>query len=207
MGTCGTDKKERKEIKLTDAEQAILECKTCRDKISKYIKRLSNKQMKSREKAKELVRSKQKDRAKIYLRMAKLHREQIKISEDQLEKVQSQITQIESTQNLQECINCLNQGKEVLKYMQNSIKIEEWEKVKEDMNVLKEKDKEISDYFRLHGIDEAQCDKEINDELDKLLNELQGGNKVDLPSIPKDEITEDKDKVKIINVKTKIVAE
>ena len=75
MGTCGEDKK-RKEIPLNETEKAILECKTCRDKISKYIKRLSKKQTKSRDKAKELVRSKQKDRAKVYLRMAKLHGEQ-----------------------------------------------------------------------------------------------------------------------------------
>ena len=169
MGTCGEDKK-RKEIPLNETEKAILECKTCRDKISKYIKRLSKKQTKSRDKAKELVRSKQKDRAKVYLRMAKLHEEQIKVSEGQLEKVQKQISQIESTQNLQECMNCLKQGNEVLKNMQNTIKIEEWEKVKDDMNELKEKDKEISDYFKQNGINEAHCDEEVNDELEKLLN-------------------------------------
>ena len=205
MGTCGEDKK-RKEIPLNETEKAILECKTCRDKISKYIKRLSKKQTKSRDKAKELVRSKQKDRAKVYLRMAKLHEEQIKVSEGQLEKVQKQISQIESTQNLQECMNCLKQGNEVLKNMQNTIKIEEWEKVKDDMNELKEKDKEISDYFKQNGINEAHCDEEVNDELEKLLNEVQGGNKIDLPNAPKEEITEDKDKVKTINVQKKVVA-
>ena len=205
MGTCGEDKK-RKEIPLNETEKAILECKTCRDKISKYIKRLSKKQTKSRDKAKELVRSKQKDRAKVYLRMAKLHEEQIKLSEGQLEKVQKQISQIESTQNLQECMNCLKQGNEVLKNMQNTIKIEEWEKVKDDMNELKEKDKEISDYFKQNGINEAHCDEEVNDELEKLLNEVQGGNKIDLPNAPKEEITEDKDKVKTINVQKKVVA-
>ena len=205
MGTCGEDKK-RKEIPLNETEKAILECKTCRDKISKYIKRLSKKQTKSRDKAKELVRSKQKDRAKVYLRMAKLHEEQIKVSEGQLEKVQKQISQIESTQNLQECMNCLKQGNEVLKNMQNTIKIEEWEKVKDDMNELKEKDKEISDYFKQNGFNEAQCDEEVNDELEKLLNEVQGGNKIDLPSVPKEEIIEDKDKVKTINVQKKVVA-
>ena len=191
---------------INETEKAILECKTCRDKINRYIKRLSNKKMKSREKAKELVRSKQKDRAKVYLKMAKLHEEQIKVSEGQLEKVQSQISQIESTQNLQECMNCLKKGNEVLKNMQNTIKIEEWEKVKDDMDELKEKDKEISNYFKEYGIDEEQCDEEVNNELDKLLNEIQGGNKVDLPSVPKDEISEDKDKVEQINVKKKVIA-
>jgi len=211
MGVCFSNTEERKvrqkkTIQLNETENAILECKKCRDKINQYIKRLSQKQMKSREKAKELVRSKQKDRAKVYLRMAKLHGEQIKVSEGQLEMIQNQISQIESTQNLQECMNCLKQSNEILKNMQNTIKIEEWEKVKDDMDELREKDKEISDYFKENGIDEAQCDEEVNNELDKLLNEIQGGNKVDLPSVPKEEISEDKDKVDKINVKKKVIA-
>ena len=215
MGICGAAQGERKvkpkkTIQLNETENAILECKKCRDKIKQYIKRLSQKQLKSREKAKELVRSKQKDRAKVYLRMAKLHGEQIKVSEGQLEMVENQISQIESTQNLQECMNCLKQGNEVLKNMQNTIKIEEWEKVKDDMDELKEKDKEISDYLKEYGIDEAQYDDEVNKELDKLLNEVQGENKIDLPSVPKNEIknenTENKNKVKKNNVKKKVIA-
>ena len=215
MGICGAAQgerkvKQKKTIQLNETENAILECKKCRDKIKQYIKRLSQKQLKSREKAKELVRSKQKDRAKVYLRMAKLHVEQIKVSEGQLEMVENQISQIESTQNLQECMNCLKQGNEVLKNMQNTIKIEEWEKVKDDMDELKEKDKEISDYLKEYGIDEAQYDDEVNNELDKLLNEVQGENKIDLPSVPKNEIknenTENKNKVKKNNVKKKVIA-
>ena len=74
------------------------------------------------------------------------------------------------------------------------------------MDELKEKDKEISDFFKEYGIDEEQCNEEVNNELDKLLNEIQGGNKVDLPSVPKEEISEDKDKVEKINVKKKVIA-
>ena len=211
MGICGAAQGERKvkqnkTIKLNETENAILECKKCRDKIKQYIKRLSQKQLKSKEKAKDLVRSKQKDRAKVYLRMAKLHGEQIKVSEGQLEMVENQVSQIESTQNLQKCMNCLKKGNEVLKNMQNTIKIEEWEKVKDDMDELKEKDKKISDYLKEYGIDEAQYDEEVNNELDKLLNEVQGENKIDLPSVPKNEITENKTKEKKNNVKKKVIA-
>ena len=211
MGICGAAQGERKvkqnkTIKLNEIENAILECKKCRDKIKQYIKRLSQKQLKSREKAKDLVRSKQKDRAKVYLRMAKLHGEQIKVSEGQLEMVENQVSQIESTQNLQDYMDCLKKGNEVIKNMQNIIKIEEWEKVKDDMDELKEKDKKISDYLKEYGIDEAQYDEEVNNELDKLLNEVQGENKIDLPSVPKNEITENKTKEKKNNVKKKVIA-
>ena len=212
MGICGSNQKERKvrqkPITLNETENTILQCKQCRDKIKQYIKRLSQKENKSREKAKDLLRSKQRDRAKVYLRMAKLHGEQIKTSEGQLEMIENQITQIESTQNLQECLQTLKKGNEVLKNMQNTIKLEEWEKVKDDMDELKEKDKEISNYLKEYGIDEAEYDDEVNKELDKLLNEVQGGNKIDLPSVPKEEIKEDdkKEKVNKISAKKKVVA-
>ena len=203
MGVCNSDRKERKvrerkPVTLNETETAILQCKTCRDKIKQYIKKLEKRQKDCREKAKQLLLSKEKDRAKIYLRQSKLHQEQIKISDGQLEMVENQIKQIESAQNLQECQAVLKQGNEVLKNLQNTIKIEEWEKIKDDMDELKEKDKEISDYLKQYGINEAEYDEQVNNELDKLLNEIGGGdNKI--------ENKEDK-KVEKINVKKKAVA-
>ena len=145
MGSiCG----EEREVKLTPEEKAIIDCKKCRDKISSYIRRLSVREKKSREKAKELLRDKQRDRAKFYLRQAKLHSEQIKVNEGQLEMVTNQIVQIESAKNLQECLKVLQNGKEVLKKMQDSVKIEEWEKIRDDMDELKEKDQEISNFLK-----------------------------------------------------------
>ena len=211
MGICGKDQgerkvRERKPITLNETESAILQCKTCRDKIKQFIKRLERRSNNCREKAKELIRSKEKDRAKIYLRQNKLHQEQIKRSDGQLEMIENQIKQIENAQNLQECMAVLKQGNEVLNKLQNTIKIEEWEKVKDDMDELKEKDKEISDYFKEYGINEAELDDQVNNELDKLIKEMGGGdNKIDLPNVPKEEIKED-NKVKKVTVKKKVVA-
>ena len=201
MGICNSDSK-RKTVTLNDTENAILQCKTCRDKIKQYIKRLENRQNICQEKAKELVRSKERDRAKIYLRQKKLHQEQIKTSEGQLEMIENQIKEIESANNLQECMACLKQGNEVLKKLQNTIKIEEWEKVKDDMNELKEKDQEISNYFKEYGINEAEYDEQVNDELDKLINDIQGDAKIDLPNVPKDKI-EEEEKIETIKVQKK----
>lgn len=202
MGSiCG----EEREVKLTPEEKAIIDCKKCRDKISSYIRRLSVREKKSREKAKELLRDKQRDRAKFYLRQAKLHSEQIKVNEGQLEMVTQQITQIESAKNLQECLKVLQNGKEVLKKMQDSIKIEEWEKVRDDMDELKEKDKEISNFLKEYGISEAEYDNEVNNDFDKLVAEIEGNKAkedIKLPEVPKEEITEDKNK-KEVKEKTK----
>ena len=186
-------------VKLTPEEKAIVDCKLCRDKINAYIRRLEVREKKSREKAKELLKDKQRDRAKFYLRQAKLHSAQIKTNEGQLEMVNNQIIQIESSKNLQECLKVLQNGKDVLKKMQDSIKIEEWEKIRDDMDELKEKDKEISDFLKDYGINEAEYDDEVNNDLDKLMEEVgvsKAKEDIKLPEVPKEEITEEKNKKK-----------
>ncbi len=210
MGICGKDNeerkvRERKPIQLNQTETTILECKQCRDKIKQYIKRLNQRETKCREKAKNLLRSKERDRAKIYVRQSKLHKEQIKVSEGQLEMVEKQISQIESAQNLQECMSVLKQGNEVLQKLQSTIKLDEWEKIKDDMNELKEKDQEISNFLKEYGVNEAEYNEDVDKELDKLLKEVEG-NKIDLPNVPKEEIKEDKGKTEKIDVKKKVIS-
>ena len=211
MGICVSDTEKRKirqkkPVQLNQTETAILECKTCRDKIKQYIKRLNQRENKCREKAKSLVLSKERERAKIYLRQAKLHKEQVRVSEGQLEMVENQISQIESTQNLQECQAVLKKGNEVLKNLQNTMKIEEWEKIRDDMDELKEKDQEVSNFLKEYGINEAEYDDEVNNELDKLLREVGVDNAGGLPNVPKEEITESKNEVKKVNAKKKVIA-
>ena len=203
MGVCNSETK-RKPVTLNDTENAILQCKSCRDKIKQYIKRLEKRQNSCQEKAKELIRSKERDRARIYLRQKKLHQEQIKISEGQLEMIENQIKEIENASNLQDCMSVLKKGNEVLKNLQNTIKIEEWEKVKDDMDELKEKDQEISNFFKEKGINEDEYDEQVNNELDKLIKDIQGDAKIDLPNVPKNKIEED-EKVEKIHVKKKEV--
>ncbi len=210
MGICGKDNeerrvRERKPIQLNQTETTILECKQCRDKIKQYIKRLNQRETKCREKAKNLLRSKERDRAKIYVRQSKLHKEQIKVSEGQLEMVEKQISQIESAQNLQECMSVLKQGNEVLQKLQSTIKLDQWEKIKDDMDELKEKDQEISNFLKEYGVNEAEYNEDVDKELDKLLKEVEG-NKIDLPNVPKEEIKEDKGKTEKIDVKKKVIS-
>ena len=207
MGMCGEEPR-TKSPKLSQNEKAILQCKQCRDKIKSYIKRLTEREKKSRLKVRELLAAKERDRAKFYLRQAKLHSAQIKTYDGQLEMIENQITQIESAATMQECLTVLNNGNAVLKKMQNSIKIEEWEKVKDDLEELKEKDKEVSDFLKEYGINEAEMDNEINNDLDKLVNEINGNKAEDikLPEVPKEQITNDQTKVKNKENKKLVVA-
>ena len=193
-----------KNVSLTNTEQAILQCKQCRDKIKGYIRNLENKEKKSKEKAKELLRNKQKERAKLYLKQCKLFNEQSKVADGQLQMINEQIVNIESTSNMRECMDCLNQGKSVLKNLQKGVNIEHWENIRDEMDELKERDREIKDFFKERGIDEEEYEDECENELNKLLFEIQDTN--NLPNVPKTKITEDKQPIKQNKVKKKIIA-
>ena len=119
--------------------------------------------------------------------------------------VENQIAQIENASNLQNILKVLKNGNEVLQKMQDTVKIDEWEKIKDDLEDLKEKDKEISDFLKEYGMNEAEYDNAVDNDLEKIVNEIEGNkakNDIKLPEVPKEEIKEDKDKTEEKN-KTK----
>ena len=59
----------KKTIELKAEDQAILKCKMCRDNIKRYIKRLENDANLKKQKAKEALQAKNKDRARLNLRI------------------------------------------------------------------------------------------------------------------------------------------
>ena len=164
---------QRKNVTLSETEKAVLECKTCRDKIKKYIRNLEQKEVKAKEKAKELLKKKQKDRAKLYLKQCKLFREQTKVADGQLEMINTQIANIETTCTMAECMACLNQGNSVLKQLQKEVNIEHWENIRDDMEELKERDREPDlnncDYKETET-NENEYEDEQNDKNTKINN-------------------------------------
>ena len=193
-------------VQLSPTERAILDCKSCRDKIKRYIKNLEQKEQRSKLKVKELLRLKQRDRAKLYLKQSKLFSEQTKIADGQLDMINQQIANIESTSNMNECAEVLNRGNAVLKQLQNEVNIEHWENIKDDLDELKERDREIGDFFKEKGIDEEELETQCDDEINKLLAEMQG-NDIQLPNVPKEPIPQDTNENDIKNknkVKNKV---
>ena len=193
-------------VQLSPTERAILDCKSCRDKIKRYIKNLEQKEQRSKLKVKELLRLKQRDRAKLYLKQSKLFSEQTKIADGQLDMINQQIANIESTSNMNECAEVLNRGNAVLKQLQNEVNIEHWENIKDDLDELKERDREIGDFFKEKGIDEEELETQCDDEINKLLAEMQG-NDNQLPNVPKEQIPQDTNENDIKNknkVKNKV---
>ena len=195
---------QRKNVTLSETENAIIQCKTCRDKIKKYIRSLEQKEIKSKEKAKELLRKKQRDRAKLYLKQCKLFREQSKTADGQLQMIEEQIANIESAATMNECMQVLQKGNTVLKNLQKDVNIEHWDNIRDDMDELRERDREINDFFQERGINEEEFDVECEEELNKLLYEIQGNNQLNLPNVPKTKINDNTIPVKQNKVKVKV---
>ena len=193
----------RNQVQLSQTEKAILDCKSCRDKIKRYIKSLEQKSENSMTKVRELLQKKQRDRAKFYLKQGKLFSEQTKIADGQLETINQQISNIESTTNMAECAAVLSNGNKVLKQLQNEVNIEHWENIRDDLDELKERDDEIKEFFKEKGIEQEELDEQCDDEINKLLEEIHG-NDIDLPQVPKEKIPEDTVEVNANKNKTKI---
>lgn len=153
---------------LEREEQAIIDCKICRDKIKGYMKKLENQEKIKREQAKAELKNNNRDKAKRLLNQSKIFSEQIKVANGQLEMIISQITQIESAQMKKEALKVLEEGNSVLKKLTEEVNIEKWEKISDDMNDVKEQQNEISNFLTSHRIDQSQFDDELNKELAEL---------------------------------------
>ena len=158
--------------KLPQNEKVILQCKKCRDDIKSYIKKLERTSNSKREKAKELLKNKEKDRAKLYLKQSKFHSEQAKIADAQLTMVEEQINRLESTTQMLEIQKVLEKGNDVLKKMQEEMNVEKWEKIKDDMDDLKEQQNEINQFFRDNDINVEDIDNDVNEVFNKMEKEL-----------------------------------
>ena len=180
---------------LPQNEKVILQCKKCRDDIKSYIKKLERTSNSKREKAKELLKNKEKDRAKLYLKQSKFHSEQAKIADAQLTMVEKQINRLESTTQMLEIQKVLEKGNDVLKKMNEEMNVEKWEKIKDDMDELQEQQNEINQFFRDNDINVEDADKEVNEMFNKMQKDL--GLEEELPSAHKGDIViNDKEKIK-----------
>ena len=178
---------------LNAEEKTILNCKMTRDNIKKYIQKLERNSKLNREKAKESLKQKNKDRAKYKLKLSKMYSEQIKHAESQLTMLEEQINNLESAITQKEALKILEKGNEVLKNLQNECNIEKWEKISEDMNDIKEQQDEINQFFRDKNIEDI--DNDIENEMNKL---MESDNNIDLPSANKNDIYVDKNEEKKI---------
>ena len=204
MGFLFSKKKKAKPVTINANEQAILKLKVVRDDIKKYIKKLENNAKTKREKAKEALQSKNKDRAKLNLRMEKMFQEQVKTAYGQLEMIETQINQIEAAQSQKDVMTVLQEGNAALKKLQEEVNVDKLQEISDDMEELKAKNDEITEFFKERGIDEEES---VNDELDKLIASVQSEAGAELPSANKEKLEEEEEKEKEVKENKKVAIE
>ena len=171
---------------INTEEKAILDCKLTRDKIKTYIKRLERNANLKKEKAKDALRAKNKDRAKYNLKLSKMYQEQIKTADAQLTMLEEQIANIEQATTQRDAMKVLEKGNEVLKNLQSECNIEKWEKISEDMQDIKDQQDEINQFFRDRNIENV--DDDVEEEMNKLMESENNDIENELPSANKNEI-------------------
>ena len=160
-----------------------------RDNIKSYIKRLERNANLKREKAKEALKLKNKDRAKYNLKLSKMYQEQIKTADSQLTMLEEQISNIEQATTQRDAMKVLEKGNEVLKNLQKECNIEKWEKISDDMNDLKEQQDEINQFFRDRSMDDV--DDDVEEEMNKLIESTKSDIEQELPSANTNDIVVD----------------
>jgi hypothetical protein len=188
MGVCSSSNKPKKEARgqkisgLSDSfDKTIIECKITRDNIRSYIKRLEKNENLKKEKAKDALRKKDRDRAKMYLSQSKMYREQINSATGQLNLIEDQIMQIETAKQQKDALRVLEQGNTVLKKLYEEVNVEKFEKIADDMNRLKEQQEEIGNFLKSRGMDQAEYDESVEKELEKMMKVESQEMEVALP--------------------------
>ena len=105
--------KKKSSATLNNDEKAMLDCKLARDKIKQYIKRLEKNAALKKEKSKEALKAKNKDRARMLLKQSKMYSEQIKSADGQLNMIEDQISALETAFIQRDCLKTLEQGNAV----------------------------------------------------------------------------------------------
>ena len=171
---------------INQEEKALLDCKMTRDKIKTYIKRLERNANLKKEKAKDALRAKNKDRAKYNLKLSKMYQEQIKTADAQLTMLEEQIANIEQATTQRDAMKVLEKGNEVLKNLQSECNIEKWEKISDDMQDIKDQQDEINQFFRDRNMDDV--DDDVEEEMNKLMESEKSDIENELPSANKNDI-------------------
>ena len=133
-----------------------------------------------------------------------MYKEQIKSAEGQLEMIETQINQIETAQSQKDVMTVLQEGNAVLKKLQEEVNVDKFQQISDDMEDIKAKNDEITEFFKERGIDEEEA---VNDEFDKLFASVQAEAGADLPAANKEVLEEEKEKEVEVKEEKKVVLE
>ena len=160
------------ENSLTVNETVILQIKQCRDKIKNFIKKLQKDSDLNREKAKEMLKKNEREKAKVFLNKSKVCSGYIDNYQNQLNIIEDQINTIQMQKQNKETMDVLLQGNSVLRELQKEVNLERLENISEEMNEIKQSQEEVTSFLKNYKIDEKEFDAEIDKELQNLMNDF-----------------------------------
>ena len=161
------------EVDQNKVDQAILDLKVTRDRLKKYQNKQEHTQELETQKARELCKAKQFDKAKLVLRQKKLREKYIANAQAELENVERMIDSIETKQMEMQVIKNLEKTNDILKQMNELMPVEEVERLMDENEENAARLNEVSDLLarNMSQVDEQECE----DEYERMLAEMDGG--------------------------------
>lgn len=191
MGGC-FDVGDKPKTKISKEEETVLQIQFCRDKLKNYMKNLEKNAEKKRNNAKEALRNKDKERAKMNLRFAKMYTQQANEAGNKLTMIEDQLMAIRNAQNTRDIANILQEGNKVLKQLSSEVSVEKLQEIADDMEDVKQQQEEVNEFFRNKGLDVDECEKDVEDELENMMKNIGVGDNMNFPSAGKEKINENK---------------
>jgi charged multivesicular body protein 6 len=179
-------KQENQQKIASNHDQAVLDIKLARDKVSKYQKQLGTLMNKELEIAKRLLAEGKKDRAKLALQKRKYQEQLLKKTDQQLQNLSHLVQEIEFAQIEVQVVNGLKEGKDALVNIQKEMgSIDDIEKLMEETREAIEYQQEISRVLSENLT--AQDVEDVDEEYAEMERELLAADLGSI-SVPTDQI-------------------
>lgn len=154
-------------------DQAVLDHKVVRDQLKIYQKQQERCQEIELEKARELAKKGQKDRAKMVLRQKKAREYYINNAEKMIQNVEVQINNVQTKQMEMAVLDNIKSATDILKHMNDLMPIEEVERIMDENQEQNDRLNEINDLLAQDMNPEMK--QFVDEDLDRMYEELETG--------------------------------
>ena len=176
-----TDNKEKALQTIQNLDQQLKDLELKIDHYDKQMKNLTNE-------AKAKIKAGDKAGAKKLLAKKKRFNDQIKQLEGAQNMMEEQRMMLESQDSMKKVFETISSTNQVIKETSKGVDVEAIEKVREDMEELKDSQKEMGDFFAEYN---QEGDAEVEDELEQLEADM-AKEEVNLPEAHKESVPEAK---------------
>eukprot|EP00802_Teleaulax_amphioxeia_P019978 Tamp_20234.p1 GENE.Tamp_20234~~Tamp_20234.p1 ORF type:complete len:237 (+),score=77.59 Tamp_20234:408-1118(+) len=153
--------------KVSQADMAILELKTARDKLLQYQKKVEGTMARNREIALQLIREGKKDKALVAMKRRKMQEKLIAGTDEQVLNMEVIINTVEQQQQANLVFDVRKKANDALRQMQKEVSLEAVEKLMEETEEAMAYQKEITEL--LTGNLTNEDDEEMEAELEALI--------------------------------------